>query len=45
MVAALVLAGFALIALAHPAPWIAAAACIPVVLFAGYWLLRRRGDA
>ena len=42
--ARVVLAGFALIALAHPDPWIAAAACIPVALFAGYWLLRRRGD-
>ena len=42
--ARVVLAGFALIALAHPDPWVAAAACIPVALFAGYWLLRRRGD-
>ncbi len=44
LAARVVLAGFALIALAHPDPWIAAAACIPVALFAGYWLLRRRGD-
>ena len=35
---------FALIALAHSDPWVATAACIPVVLFAGYRLLRRRGD-
>ena len=42
--ARVVLAGFALIALAHSDPLIAAAACIPVALFAGYWLLRRRGD-
>ena len=40
--ARVVLAGFALIALAHPDPWVAAAACIPVAGFAGYWLLRRR---
>ena len=40
--ARVVLAGFALIALAHPDPWVAAAACLPVALFAGYWLLRRR---
>ena len=40
--ARVVLAGFALIALAHPDPWVAAGACVPVVLFAGYWLLRRR---
>ena len=42
--ARVVLAGFALIALAHPDPWVAAAACIPVALFAGYWLLRRRSE-
>ena len=40
--ARVVLAGFALIALAHPDPWVAAAACSPVAGFAGYWLLRRR---
>ena len=40
--ARVVLAGFALVALAHPDPWIAAAACLPVTLFAAYWLLRRR---
>ena len=42
--ARVVLAGFALIALAHPDPWIATAACAPVALFAAYWFLRRRGD-
>ena len=42
--ARVVLAGFALVALAHPDPWVAAAACIPVALFAAYWFLRRRGD-
>ncbi|MYE83991.1 MAG: PAS domain-containing protein [Gammaproteobacteria bacterium] len=36
------LAVFALIALAHPDRWVAAAACAPVALFAGYSLLRRR---
>ena len=40
--ARVVLAGFAMIALAHPDPWIAAAACIPVAGFAWYWFLRRR---
>ena len=39
-----VLAGFALIALAHPDQLLAAAACIPVALFAGYWFLRRRRE-
>ena len=38
-----VLAGFSMVALAHPDPRIAALACIPVAGFAGYWLLRRRG--
>ena len=42
--ARVVLAGFALVALAHPDPWIAAGACIPVALFAGYWFLRRRAS-
>ena len=42
--ARVVLVGFALVALAHPDRWIAAAACIPVALFAGYWFLRRRGE-
>ena len=36
------LAGFALIALAHPDWWTATTACIPVALFVGYSLLRRR---
>ena len=40
--ARLVLACFALVALAHPDPWIAAAACLPVAGFAGYWLWRKR---
>ena len=43
LAARVVLAGFALIALAHPGPWIAAAACVPVALFAAFWFLRRRG--
>ena len=38
----LVLAACSLIALAHPDPWQAALACIPVAAFAAYWLLRRR---
>ena len=42
LVARTVLAGFAVVALAHPDPWIAALACIPVAIFAGYWFLRRR---
>ena len=42
LAARVVLAGFALIALAHPDPWIAAAACLPVALFAAFWFLRRR---
>ena len=44
LAARVVLAAFALVALAHPDQWIAAAACIPVALFAGYWFLRRRGE-
>ena len=44
LAARVMLASFALITLAHPNPWVAAAACILVALFAGYWLLRRRGD-
>ena len=42
--ARVVLAGFALVALAHPDPWIAVAACIPVAGFAAYWLLHRRRE-
>ena len=44
LAARVLLAGFALVALAHPDPWIAAGACVPVALFAAYWLQRRRGD-
>ena len=36
------LAGFALIALAHPDRWVAVTACAPVALLVGYSLLRRR---
>ncbi len=36
------LGGFALLALAHPDWWIATTACVPVVLFVAYSLLRRR---
>ena len=36
------LAGFALIALAHPDRWVAVTACVLVALFVGYSLLRRR---
>ena len=42
--ARVMLAGFAAVALAHPDPWIAALACIPVAGFAGYWFLRRRRE-
>ena len=35
------LAGFALVALAHPDPWVATAACLPVAGFAGYWFWRK----
>ena len=41
--ARLVLAAFALIVLLHPSEQIAAAACLPVLLFIAYWLVRRRG--
>ena len=40
--ARVVLAAFSMVALAHPDPWIAALACIPVAAFAAYWLVRRR---
>ena len=43
MVARTVLAGFALVVLAHPETWIATLACAPVAMFAGYWWLFRRG--
>jgi TRAP-type uncharacterized transport system fused permease subunit len=38
----LVLAGFALVVLFHPSEAVAALACLPVALFIGYWVLRRR---
>jgi TRAP transporter 4TM/12TM fusion protein len=41
----LVLAAFALVALLCPEDQISAAACVPVLLLIGYWLLRRRGLA
>ena len=40
--ARVILAAFSMVALAHPDPWIAALACIPVAAFAAYWLVRRR---
>ena len=44
-VARAILAGFSVVALAHPDPWIAAVACLPVAGFAAYWVLRRqRGE-
>ena len=42
LAARVLLAVFALLALAHPDRWIATLACIPVAGFAGYWVLRRR---
>jgi TRAP transporter 4TM/12TM fusion protein len=41
----LVLAVFALLILLCPDERIAAAACLPVLLLIGYWLLRRRGPS
>jgi TRAP transporter 4TM/12TM fusion protein len=41
----LVLAAFALLILLCPEERIAAAACVPVLLLIGYWLLRRRGPS
>jgi TRAP transporter 4TM/12TM fusion protein len=38
----LVLAAIALVVLFHPDQQVATIACIPVALFVGYWLLRRR---
>ena len=38
----LVLAAIALVVLFHPEQQVAAFACIPVGLFVGYWILRRR---
>jgi len=42
MLLRLALAGFALFALFYPDEQVAALACIPVGLFVGYWVLRRR---
>jgi TRAP transporter 4TM/12TM fusion protein len=41
----LALAAFALLVLLCPEERIAAAACLPVLLLIGYWLLRRRGPS
>ncbi|HSE00424.1 MAG TPA: TRAP transporter fused permease subunit [Burkholderiales bacterium] len=38
----IVLAAFALFALFHPVEEVAVYGCIPVALFVGYWILRRR---
>jgi hypothetical protein len=38
----LVLASIALVVVFHPDQQIAALACIPIGLFVGYWVLRRR---
>ncbi|MCC7487133.1 MAG: TRAP transporter permease [Burkholderiales bacterium] len=38
----IVLAGFALVVLLHPDRGLAIAACVPVALYVGYWLRRRR---
>ena len=38
----LVLAAVALVVLLHPDRQLAWLACIPVALFVGYWILRRR---
>ena len=40
--ARLLLAACSLVALAHPDPWYAVLACIPIAGFAAYWLVRRR---
>ena len=45
MTVRVVLAAFALLALLCPYDQIAAAACVPVVLIIGYWLVWRRGTA
>lgn len=37
-----VLAGFAMVVLLHPSQQVGAFACVPVGLFVGYWILRRR---
>ena len=41
-IARLLLAAIALFALLHPSEKLAMFACVPVLLFIGYWLLRRR---
>jgi TRAP transporter 4TM/12TM fusion protein len=38
----LVLAALALVVIFHPSQQVAAFACIPIALFVGYWILRRR---
>jgi TRAP-type uncharacterized transport system fused permease subunit len=38
----IVLAGFALVVLLHPDRQLAILSCVPVGLFVGYWILRRR---
>lgn len=43
VLARIFLAAFALIVLFHPDRQIAIAACVPVALYVGYWILRRRG--
>jgi TRAP-type uncharacterized transport system fused permease subunit len=40
--ARLVLAAFALVVLLHPSERIAGLACVPVLMFIGYWILKRR---
>jgi hypothetical protein len=37
-----VLAAVSLVVLMHPSQGVAALACLPVALFVGYWILRRR---
>jgi TRAP transporter 4TM/12TM fusion protein len=44
LAARVVLAAFALVVLLHPAIEIALLACIPVVLFVAYWVLRCRAE-
>jgi TRAP-type uncharacterized transport system fused permease subunit len=41
----LVLAAFALVVLLHPSRELALGACVPICLFVGYWVLRRRNAA
>jgi hypothetical protein len=42
MAVRLVLAALALVVLLHPSEQVAALACLPVVMFISYWLIRRR---